>query len=192
VKARVIGFSIAAAVLLTILWYFLLYSPQSDKLDQAKADQAAQEARQSELQARLGRLKRLQANASVLEAERVKFATAVPENDDLDRFILDVNSRASSAGVEFVSIAPAQPAAGGPPAAAGAPTPIALQMQVQGDYFAILRFLEALRDGPRLVTVENFSLSGGGAAGAGGGSMSASIGGRMYISPGLATPVPQS
>jgi Tfp pilus assembly protein PilO len=191
VKARIIGFAVGAAVLLTILWYFVLYSPQSDKLDQAKADKAAQEARESELQARLGRLQRLQANASVLEAERVKFATAVPESDDLDKFILDVNSRASAAGVAFVSIAPAQPTAGGPPAAAGAPTPIALQMQVQGDYFAILRFMEALRDGPRLVTVENFSLSGGG-AGPGAGQMSASIGGRMYISPGASTPVPQS
>jgi len=191
VKARIIGFAVGAAVLLTILWYFVLYSPQSGKLDQAKADQVAQEARESELQARLGRLKRLQANAAVLEAERVKFATAVPATDELDRFILDVNSRASTAGVAFVSIAPAQPTTGGgPPPVAGAPTPIALQISVQGDYFAILRFMEALRDGPRLVTVENFSLSGGGAQG--GGEMSASIGGRMYISPGAATPVPQS
>ena len=50
---------------------------------------------------------------------------------------------------------------------------------------AALRFLEQLRDGERLMTVENFSLSKGGE----GGQMSASIGGRMFMNPQAATPV---
>ncbi|MBW3614052.1 MAG: type 4a pilus biogenesis protein PilO, partial [Actinobacteria bacterium] len=80
-----------------------------------------------------------------------------------------------------------QPNAGAPTpgAAAGAPTAIGLQMQVTGDYFAVLRFMEELRDGPRLVTVDTFSLSKGGE----GAQMSATIGGKMFVSPTVTAPV---
>ena len=179
-KNRPVLIAVGAAVLLTILWYFMLYSPQSGKIDEAKQQRTAEQQRESELAARLTRLKNLEANAVVLERERARFLTAVPDTDRIDEFIIQVNERAADAGVRFVSVAPAQPGAG-PPAAV---TPISLQMQVQGDYFAILRFMEALRDGPRLVVVDNFSLSGQG------GDMSASIGGRMFISAGAAAPLP--
>jgi Tfp pilus assembly protein PilO len=189
VKAKLILIGVGAALLITAVWYFALWSPQGKDLDTAKADKAAAEQRASELTARLARLKKLEANADVLERDRALLATAIPTADQLDAFLLQVNERASRAGVDFVSIAPQQPggaeaapAAGG--AAAAGPTPIGLQMQVTGDYFAILRFLEQLRDGERLVTVENFSLSKGGE----GNQMSASIGGRMFIAPSVAVP----
>jgi Tfp pilus assembly protein PilO len=187
VKAKLIAIGVGASLLITAVWYFALWSPKGDDLDKAKAQQAAAEQHESELSARLSHLKKLEANASVLEADRAKFAAAIPTADELDNFLLQVNQRASAAGVNFTSISPQQPAAGAaaPGAtAAGGPTPVALQMQVTGDYFAILRFLEQLRDGQRLVTVENFSLSKGGE----GNQMSASIGGRMFIAPPVVVP----
>jgi Tfp pilus assembly protein PilO len=187
VKAKLILIGVGAALLITAVWYFALWSPKGEDLDKAKADQAAQEQRASELTARLARLKKLEANADVLERDRALLATAIPTADELDNFLLQVNERATAAGVDFMSIAPQQPAAatGAPGAvAAGGPTPVGLQMQVTGDYFAILRFLEQLRDGERLVTVENFSLSKGGE----GNQMSASIGGRMFIAPTVVVP----
>ena len=185
-KAKLILIGVGAALLITAVWYFALWSPQGKDLDQAKADEAAAEQRASELQARLARLKKLEANADVLERDRALLATAIPTADQLDTFLLQVNERAARAGVEFTSIAPQQPAgaAAAPGAAPGGPTPVGLQMQVSGDYFAILRFLEQLRDGERLVTVENFSLSKGGE----GNQMSASIGGRMFIAPMVVVP----
>lgn len=185
-KPKLILIGVGAALLITAVWYFALWSPKGEDLDKAKADLAAQEQRSSELQARLTRLKKLEANADVLERDRALLATALPTADELDRFLLSVNERSARAGVNFVSIAPQQPAgaAGAPGAAPGGPTPVGLQMQVTGDYFAILRFLEQLRDGERLVTVENFSLSKGGE----GNQMSASIGGRMFIAPTVVVP----
>jgi Tfp pilus assembly protein PilO len=186
VKAKLILIGVGAALLITAVWFFALWSPQGKDLDQAKADKAAAEQRSSELSARLTHLKKLEANADVLERDRALLATAIPTADQLDAFLLQVNERASKAGVDFVSIAPQQPggAAAAPGAAAAGPTPVGLQMQVTGDYFAILRFMEQLRDGERLVTVENFSLSKGGE----GNQMSASIGGRMFIAPAVAVP----
>lgn len=186
-KPKLILIGVGAALLITAVWFFAVWSPQGKKLDSAKAEQAAAVQRSSELQARLTRLKKLEANAEVLERDRALLATAIPTADELDDFILQVNDKASKAGVSFLSIAPQQPAAGGAApagAAPGGPTPVGLQMQVTGDYFAILRFLEQLRDGERLVTVETFSLAKGGE----GGGMSASIGGRMFISPAVSVP----
>jgi Tfp pilus assembly protein PilO len=184
VKAKLILIGVGAALLITAVWFFALWSPQGKKLDEAKAEQAAAEQRASELNARLTHLKKLEANADVLERDRALLATAIPTADQLDAFLLQVNERATKAGVNFTSIAPQQPGGAAAPGAAAGPTPIGLQMQVTGDYFAILRFLEQLRDGERLVTVENFSLSKGGE----GGAMSASIGGRMFIAPAVAVP----
>lgn len=186
-KAKLILIGVGAALVVTGLWYFLLWSPQGKDLNKAKADQAAAEQRASQLQARLNHDKKLEANQAVLERDRALLATAIPSTDQLDQFILQVNERAAKAGVQFVSIAPQQPsAASATPgaAAAGGPTPIGLQIQATGDYFAILRFMEQLRDGERLMTVENFSLSKGGD----GGQMSASIGGRMFLNPQAAAP----
>ena len=183
-KPKLILIGVGAALLITAVWYFALWSPQGKDLDAAKADEVAAEQRASELSARLTRLKKLEANADVLERDRALLATAIPTADQLDAFLLQVNERAARAGVDFVSIAPQQPGGAGaaPGAVASGPTPIGLQMQVTGDYFALLRFMEQLRDGERLVTVENLSLTGQG------NEMSASIGGRMFIAPSVAVP----
>lgn len=185
-KPKLVLIGVGVALLVTIIWFLALWSPQGKKLDAAKAEQAAAEQRESESRARLTTLQRSERNADILERDRAVLASAIPTADQLDSFILAVNERASKAGVSFVSIAPQQPgAATAPPGtAAGGPTPIGLQIQVTGDYFAILRFLEQLRDGERLVTVENFSLTKGGESG----EMSAAIGGRMFIAPVVVVP----
>ncbi len=185
-KSKLILIGVGAALVLTGVWYFALWSPQGKNLEKAKADEVAAEQRASQLQVRLTHLQKLQANAHILERDRALLATAIPSTDELDAFILQVNERAAKAGVTFVSVSPQQPNAGAPVpgAAAGAPTAIGLQMQVTGDYFAVLRFMEQLRDGPRLVTVENFSLSKGGE----GAEMSATIGGKMFVSPTVTAP----
>lgn len=180
--------SALGAVLITVAWFFLLWSPASAKVEKAKVDKQAAEQRQSELQARLGRLKKLEANADVLERDRVALSAAIPDSDNLDEFLHQVNERASTSGVSLVSIAPTPPAvapvAGGA-ASSGASSPsVGLQMQVNGDYFAVMRFLEALRDGPRLITVDNLTMAKGGDGNA---PLSATIAGKMFVAPPPAT-----
>jgi Tfp pilus assembly protein PilO len=193
-KPKLIIAGIASALAVTALWFFTLWSPQSVSLQQAKADQLASETRATELRNRLTHLKNLEANAEVLERDRIRLEAAIPDTDQLDKFILAVNERAASSGVSFVSISPTEPAAAAPgaPGLAGAPLGIGLQLQITGDYFAIMRFLETLRDGERLVTVENLTMS----KGADGAPMTASIAGKMFVSSPVvaatATPVPPS
>lgn len=190
-KAKVIVIAVLASIVISGAWFMVLWKPQGATLEKAREEKAAAEQRADQLQARLNHLKDLEANAAVLERDRALLAAAIPDKDQLDQFITDMNAQAGKSGVSFVSIAPQDPgAAGAAPVvgAAAAATPIALQIQVTGDYFAILRFLEQVRDAARLVTVENFALSKGGE----GGQMSASITGRMFLNQLGNQPVPGS
>lgn len=186
-KAKLILIGVGAAVVLTGAWFVLLWKPAGADLDKARADKVVAEQEASTLRTRLTHLEKLQDNAAVLEQSRSLLATAIPSADKLDEFILQVNERAGRAGVSFVSVSPTPPAA--PGAGSSAPTIVGLQMQVTGDYFQIMRFLEEMRDGPRLFTIDNFSINPGG----GDGLMTASIGSRMFVNPNApATAVPTS
>jgi Tfp pilus assembly protein PilO len=192
VKARLVLIGVGVSIVLTGAWFFLLWKPAGNDLDKAKADRAAAEQQADQLQVRLNHLKDLEKNAAVLERDRALLAEAIPSTDLLDQFILQVNERAGRAGVSFVSVAPQQPGAAtaAPGASPATATSIGLQISVTGDYFQLLRFLEELRDGPRLVTVDTFSLSKGGQ----GNQMSASIGGRMFMNPAalVTAPIPSA
>lgn len=179
-KAKLILIGVVSSLVLGGLWYFLAWSPAGEKLDEAKAQRAVAEVEAQKLQGRLSHLRVLEQNAAVLDADKARFSVAMPETDKLDEFIRQVNERAARSQVNFVSIAPTPPTVGDEAAAAAAgPGVVSLTMSVEGDYFKILRFLEELREGPRLVTVETFSISRPGDNP----TMSASIGGRMFVNP---------
>jgi Tfp pilus assembly protein PilO len=182
VKVKLALIGVGASLLLTVAWYFALWKPASNNLSETQAREATAQTQVDSLTTELARLKQLEANQEVLERDLAALAVKLPDKDQLDTFILELNDIATTAGITLQSLSPgeptlttADPSTGG--AAAVGPIPITLQMQVQGDYFAILRFMDALRDGTRLVTANNLSLSGGADAG----QMSASIGGAMYI-----------
>jgi Tfp pilus assembly protein PilO len=186
VKAKLVVIGVGAAVVLTGIWFFLLWKPAGASLDEARVEKVAAEQKASELQTRLGHLQLLEKNAAKLEASKALLATAIPQADKLDEFILQVNERATKAGVSFVSVSPTPPAAAaGVGVAASGPMNIGLQIQVTGDYFQLLNFMTELRDGPRLVTVDSFSLSKGE-----GNKLSGSIGGRMFMGQPIAAPAP--
>ncbi len=184
-KPKLILIGVGAALVLTGVWFFLLWKPAGADLDKARADKVAAEQKETELQTRLTHLKKLQENAAVLEQSRSLLATAIPSSDKLDEFIVQVNERAARSGVSFMSIAPSAPVAPDH-ATASTPSSVSLQLQISGDYFQIMRFLEEMRDGPRLFTVDNFSLNPGGA----GGKMSATIASRMFVNPSAVSSAP--
>ncbi len=181
-KAKLALIGIGASLLLAVAWYFALWKPASNNLSEAKEREVAAQTQVDTLSTELARLKQLEANQDVLERDLAALAEKLPDTDELDTFILELNDIASTSGITLQSLSPGEPSlqaagTGGTGAAATGPIPITLQMQVQGDYFAILRFMDNLRDGTRLVTANNLSLSGGGEEG----QMSASISGAMYI-----------
>lgn len=151
---RLLMIALAASGALLGLWFLLLWGPQGGKLDDANERKANAESANDELELRVARLKASQERAPELLADVEELRRAVPDDPELAQFILDANQVASDAGVDFLSISPAPPAA-----VVAGPAEIRLQITVTGGYFAVLDYLSGLADLPRLVVVDDLSLT---------------------------------
>jgi type IV pilus assembly protein PilO len=144
----------AAAAGLAIMWFLLLWGPQGGKLDDARERETAAQAENDGLELRLARLQAAQQEAPEMMADLDGLRRAVPDDPQLAEFILDANTAASDAGVDFISIAPGVPQAG-----AALPPTITLSISVSGEYFSVLDYLERLSDMPRIVVVDSLNLA---------------------------------
>jgi Tfp pilus assembly protein PilO len=91
--------------------------------------------------------------ARINVADLFRLAKAMPDAEDMPGIILEVNSIASSAGIEFLSIQP-QPAV-----AAGSRRALPLTLTFEGNYYDLTDFLYRLRT---LVTVKDGKLHASG------------------------------
>jgi Tfp pilus assembly protein PilO len=188
-RAWLIGGAVGAVVLV-LLWYFLLFSPTSSDLSSTRDDVAEVDSQNQELQNTIRRLKELSRNSVEQQAQLRALQAAIPNTPDLGEFILQANEIASAAGIDWLSIAPTPPAATG---GSGPASTIAISIQIEGQFSSVLDYLNRLEDLERLVVVDTINLTvGGGAAGSTGASgstdsvtsgapdLSVTITGRMF------------
>jgi Tfp pilus assembly protein PilO len=193
-RSLLIGVGAALAVLL--VWYFLLWTPRSNAIDDAKGRQQTAADQAAELEARLNQLRDAQRNEAATRAQIAQLQEAIPDEANLAQFILDANDAATRSGIDFLSISPTPPAAStqvdpntGAPLP-GVPSEIALSVSITGGYFQMLDFVNRLTDLTRIVVIDGLSVSGGGASG----DLSVQITGRMFTAqapagvPGEGTP----
>jgi Tfp pilus assembly protein PilO len=165
------------AVVLVLLWYFILFAPTSSDLSSTRDDVSEIESQNQELQNTVRRLKELSRNSVEQQAQLRTLRAAIPSTPDLGEFILQANEIASAAGIDWLSIAPTPPAASG---GAGPTSTITLSIQVEGQFSAVLDYLNRLEDLERLVVVDGVNVSvGGGAEGASGATGSATSTGSV-------------
>ena len=160
-----------AALLVVVLWYVLLWGPRTGDLSAAKDRREKAQALREELAARLTRLKAAQKDEPMKRARVEALRTTIPEDANLASFILDTNDAAAKAGIDFVSVAPSEPAPAVPlvssaavntAAGAGAgslPAEIGLQLQISGGYFQVLDFLNRIGEMPRLVITDGLTVN---------------------------------
>lgn len=203
---RVTLMAILAAVVVLVAWYFLLWSPRSDELDEARERKEQAEQENQNLEAQLARLRADQQREPQLRASLEKLRVAIPDRPDLAQFILDTNDAAVRSGIDWVSIAPTPPAAATPaatatttttapettgttgttaPPVAQLPAQIVLSMQVNGGYFQVMDFLNRLDAMPRIVVVDGLTMSADGT-----GRLSATLTARMFTQPSAVPPPP--
>lgn len=189
---------VAGGIVLVLLWYFLLFSPTSSDLNDTRDQVASVQSQNQQLENTIRRLKELSRNAPQQEATLRKLRAAVPANPDLGEFILQANDIASSAGIDWLSIAPTPPAATG---SGGPESTIALSIQIDGGFFEVLDYLNRLEDLERLVLVDSINVSAAAEDNATGGTgsesssssggapdLSVTLTGRMFTS--AAAPAP--
>jgi type IV pilus assembly protein PilO len=160
-----------AALLVLVLWWLLLWSPQRSDIADAKDRRETAEQQVSQLRVTLSRLQELKRSEALKRSQIEALRVAVPDQPNLAQFILDANEAADRAGIDFLSVTPAVPAAG----TGNAPASINLAMSITGGYFQVLDFVNRLTDLPRVVVIDNLSLNAGE-----GGTMSVSITARMF------------
>ncbi|MGH9283544.1 MAG: type 4a pilus biogenesis protein PilO, partial [Acidimicrobiales bacterium] len=125
-RTMFIAGAVAGAVLL--LWYFLLWGPQKSELSEARERREAAETKRDELAARVARLKASQKDEPMKRAQLEALRTTIPDDPNLAAFILDTNDAATKSGIDFISIAPSEPA----PAVPTVPTLTAASAPVGG------------------------------------------------------------
>ena len=183
----------AAALVVLLAWYFLLWSPRSDDIAEARDRKDAAESEAQQLQSEIERLRAAQRDEPLRRAQLETLRIAVPDDPNLAQFILDTNDAATKAGIDFISIAPSPPAAATaaaattatttptsgasatPGAGATPPAEIKVSLQVQGGYFQVLDFVNRLNDLPRLVVIDSVTVSADAA-----GRLSTALQARMF------------
>jgi Tfp pilus assembly protein PilO len=157
-RGMIIGL-VAGALVVVLLWYFLLFAPTSSDLNDTRDEVAAAEGQTQELENTVRRLKELSRNSVQQEAELATLRAAIPENPDLGSFILQANEIATTSGIDWLSISPSPPVAN---TTSGANSTIAVSIQINGGFFQLLDYLNRLEDMDRLVIIDNVSVSAGG------------------------------
>lgn len=184
-RAVIVG--VAGAVLLSLLWYFLLWSPQGKRMNAAEERRETAAQTNADLELELQRLQGLEERRPELEDQLAALRRAVPDRPQLARFLLSADEAATRSGVELTTVTPAKPAldataaaaattttttagsdsgdaattATTAPAGPAAPTSINLSFQVDGGYFQILDFLNRVDDLPRVIVVDTLDIGAG-------------------------------
>jgi len=182
----------AGTLVVALLLWVALISPQNSKLSSLQAQQTQLQAQQAGLQAKLASLRSEQQKLSTSCADLQKISTQIPSVQsptDIDAeessFESQFNGLAASTGValtQFSGFAPAAstngtsvattPSAG----TTGSVVPVPTTLSVTGSYGQMLAFVNGLDTFPRLFVIQKFVLSFGALAATGGNNTSVSPG----------------
>lgn len=167
-------------VLIALLLWVVLVSPQNSKLSSVQAQQTQLQTQQTSLTTKLASLKTEQQKVSTNCADLQKISTQIPSVQsptDIDAeessFESQFNGLAASTGVtltQFSGFAPATTTSGTPAAtttpagSTGSVVAVPTTLAVTGSYAQTLAFVNGLESFPRLFVIQKFVLSFGGAA----------------------------
>lgn len=163
------------AVLILVLWFVLLWRPQTDRLESAREREQVAADQNAQLELELARLRSAAERRNELVASQERLRSAIPEDPQLAQFILDANDAATASGVDFLSISPTPPS---PSETPGVPSVVALSITVDGGYFQVLDYMNRMNTMERIVVIDTINTSPGGDEG--GGRLSVSISARMF------------
>ena len=171
---RIVVCAVLAAVLLTGIWYGVLWSPQSSKLKQARAGTAQAQQQAELLQRQVAALRVELKDLPSRQAHLAQLVAALPSAAQLDSLLDQLRSAESGSGVQILSLTAAPPSSSTPgqvtsssssslssPASAAANTiqSIGLAMQATGSYPQVVDFVNRLKTVPRLLVVDSLTLS---------------------------------
>lgn len=153
---KLIILAVVAGVIISALWYFLLFSPTQSSISKTQSQQIAITSKDATLQQQLSSL---QAETKTLPSKMnllSKLQAAIPTTPQLENILFTINKDATANSVTVTSISPQQPAL--PPPTSGSvkvtPLPyIKTAISVSGSYHNILHFMHSIATSPRILKI---------------------------------------
>jgi Tfp pilus assembly protein PilO len=133
-----------AGLLLVVLFWLLLWSPQQDELEEVRADIEAAQQQQQQLAAQADQLRAVRDEAPELEAQLAAASSVVPTDPALPSALRQLQQASDEAGATLTAISPSRPSQ-----VDGAPegvSRIEVSVQLAGSYFQVVDFLRRVED----------------------------------------------
>ena len=147
--------SVLALLLITVIWWFVFFSPKRDAIDAAQAEKESAALREQTLRTRLAQLSEIKDNELSYLFAIGQMESSIPATPQADAFIEDITFLAETTGVELSAITLTPPVAD--PDTGGFEVPVSLS--IDGEYFEVLGFLYGVEALDRLVRVDSIGLS---------------------------------
>lgn len=136
--------TVLVAVLLLVLWWFLLRAPTAAEIDQVEESIATVESQTVTLRNQAAQLRQVRERAPEAAAELAAADVLVPRDAALPSLLRQLQQAADNAGVRLSSVSPGRPASR--ETTAGTVSAIQLTLTLQGSYFQIVDFARRLED----------------------------------------------
>ena len=172
----------AAALLVLVLGYFLLISPQNAETGTFRAQAAEEQQRAGALERHLAELRKQNAHLDEYKAELAAGKLALPAGPDTDAFLLELRTLAEARGVTILSMN----AGTATKSRTGGTFTVPVTVEASGDTGKLTAFLSGIQDdGDRAALVTAASLSDEGQRGV---SMTISL--SLFVAPGVLKAAP--
>lgn len=145
---------VLAAILVTLLWFVLWFSPKRSDLSDVQDETRAAEAEVLSLRGQLGRLREIEENQVSYLSAQAELESSVPIVSNLANLLDDLHLLADQTGVDLQAVTPGDPE----PALQLGVTEIGIVLDLEADYFEVIGFLFGLEDMERLVRVDSLSI----------------------------------
>lgn len=155
--------SIGAVVLVAIVWYLVLWSPQSKDLHAAHAARASAESTASTLQQQISSLEVLVGDVKSDTGKLKTYDAAIPNNPQLPAALNQLQEVADQTGVTMTNIG----SGAAPTTTSGTPTTfngipaLNVSLSVTGTYPQLMALINALDNMPRTVVLTTLNLGSG-------------------------------
>jgi Tfp pilus assembly protein PilO len=155
--------SVLAAGLVVALFWLLLWSPQSEELEELRAETESIENQQAVTANRISDLESVRDDAPEQEALLASARAVVPGDAGLPGFLRQLQLAADDSNLSLVAVAPARPTEVTAEGADQSLHNINMTVELQGSYFQVVDFLRRIEDPaitPRGMVWNALSISG--------------------------------
>jgi Tfp pilus assembly protein PilO len=158
-----------ASIIVLVAGWFLLISPKRSDVSDLKSQAAGQETTNDGLQVKLTALRSQQKGLAAKNQQLAELAKKIPTTADIPGLLRHLSASAATANVDLTDLTPASPVA---LTAAPGISAVTISLKVEGKYFDVAQYINALESLDRGLMVTGVTQTVGEAATAAGQSPS--------------------